>query len=515
VYCVVDARTKDAIENYTPKLKLDIHWVVSLDKYNNWNRAEMEQRGVWGDFQMQKALVIHEALKYEKDTLFLDADILLLDTIDNIDTSKDIGVSPHYISKRDTDTFGYYNGGVVWTNQKGLKDDWIEFTKSSRYFDQASIEDLVNKYDHFEFGEHYNFSWWRVYQSDHPPQSIVSNLSVKDNKIFYKGEALKFVHTHFNENGSDGHLAYIKSFNNLIISALNTIKDYKTLLIIDRMNEGKWEVQLPEQPMSDPWHHVNDSFRELLTLLSNKNPDLDIKLNTQSGHIWLNNNILLYDRPTDDWFNDEIAKCHKMLLGNGDIKTEGSQLQKRDVDVSPWIFWPRRPAILEKTLQEKDILDYDDRKIESVFIGNYENFVQQRFRQTQEDWNNTISEFHCTAGTNHKFTQEEYLEKLRNSKYGLCLRGFGSKCHREVELMAFGTVPVITPEVSIDSYADKPLENVHYIRASTPSEMKEKISQITKDQWKEMSTACYDWYQRNVHSNECWNNMLSSLLYEC
>ncbi|MHA2279218.1 MAG: hypothetical protein ACXAC2_25845, partial [Candidatus Kariarchaeaceae archaeon] len=159
VYCAVDTKTKEYIENSSPEIDLAINWVVSLDEYSGLDRDAMEKKGVWSDFQMQKAVVIDEALKREKDTLFLDADILLLDTIDDIDKTKQLGVSPHYINKVSTDTFGYYNGGVLWTNQKSVKDDWIEFTKTSRYFDQASIEDLAEKYDTFEFGENYNFSW--------------------------------------------------------------------------------------------------------------------------------------------------------------------------------------------------------------------------------------------------------------------------------------------------------------------------------------------------------------------
>ena len=79
--------------------------------------------------------------------------MVILDTIDDIDKSKQLGLSPHYIRKRDTDLYGYYNGGMLWTNQKTLKDDWIKFTKTSRYFDQASIEDLANNYSFFVFGE--------------------------------------------------------------------------------------------------------------------------------------------------------------------------------------------------------------------------------------------------------------------------------------------------------------------------------------------------------------------------
>ena len=105
--------------------------------------------------------------------------------------------------------------------------------------------------------------------------------------------------------------------------------------------------------------------------------------------------------------------------------------------------------------------------------------------------------------------------KLRGAKYGLCLRGYGSKCHREVELMAFGTIPIVTPEVSVTSYMEPLIENTHYIKVTTPEELKEKVSTIiTQDQWTNMSSACYEWYQRNVDSKNCWKNMIENILYK-
>ena len=121
--------------------------------------------------------------------------------------------------------------------------------------------------------------------------------------------------------------------------------------------------------------------------------------------------------------------------------------------------------------------------------------------------------YHCTKGQIHKFTNEEYLMKLRSSKYGLCLRGYGSKCHREVELMAFGTVPIVTPEVTTDSYMDPLIEDVHYIKVSNTDEFKNKIKTIDENKWYKMSKECYEWYQRNVYSKNCWNNMINNILY--
>ena len=104
--------------------------------------------------------------------------------------------------------------------------------------------------------------------------------------------------------------------------------------------------------------------------------------------------------------------------------------------------------------------------------------------------------------------------KLRNSRYGLCLRGYGSKCHREVELMAFGTLPIVTPEVNVDSYMEPLIENKHYIAVKNEEEFVEKLKVITEDDWNLMSNACYEWYQRNVYSKQSFTNMINKILYE-
>ena len=159
-------------------------------------------------------------------------------------------------------------------------------------------------------------------------------------------------------------------------------------------------------------------------------------------------------------------------------------------------------------MKKQGILTYDERTIESIFIGNFENNVQKKYRQDGINWDSVLDVYHCTAGNKYLFSHEEYLMKLRESKYGLCLRGYGSKCHREVELMAFGTVPIITTDVCISSYMDPPKENVHYIFVNSPNELENKINKISQEQWEKMSKNCYDWYQKNVISDNMWQNMI-------
>ena len=508
MFILCDTKTKEIIDNMTPQPKLQIVWFIELDKYDGMNRQIMERKGNWSEFQMSKANIMSHALKNVNDTLFLDSDIIITDTINDIDMSKDLGVSPQFISKSHVDRTGYYNGGMLWTKNKEVPNDWIFFTKKSRYFDQASIEDLAKKYSYFEFGENYNLQCWRLLLSVESPQQISNHITSKD-KLYYKNKPLKFVHTHFLDNR-------FQQFNNLIIKHLSNAKMYKMLAIIYRVIHNKWVLRIPKQPIQGLGRHNNDSYRELPILMKVQNKDVDVKYDDKTIHCWLEPNILTYDRPTLGWCNQEIVTSSLMLLGNGDIQVEGKKLKSKipTLNIKPWIFWPRKPMLLEKVLKTKGVLSYDERTIESIFIGNFENNVQEKFRNTNASWDTVLTEYHCTKGHQHKFSQEEYLMKLRDSRYGLCLRGYGSKCHREVELMAFGTVPIVTPEVTVSSYMEPLIENVHYILAKDPKELKEKVASINQEQWATMSKSCYEWYQRNVHSKNSWKNMIESILYK-
>jgi hypothetical protein len=510
IYIICDTKTKSIINNITPQPKLEIIWFIELDIYDGLNRQSMEQKGIWSDFQMSKANIIKYALNIHNNTLYLDSDIIITDTINNIDYTKQLGVSPQFIKKEYIDKTGYYNGGMLWVNDSNIPNDWITYTKTSRYFDQASIENLIEKYSFFEFEENYNLQCWRLYLSDDTQNKIASYITSKPNdKLYYKNKPLKFIHTHFLDSR-------FKVFNNLLINHFKNAKMYKILTIIYRVINDKWILQIPKQPLSGLGNHTNDSYRELATLIIKNNNDVSIKYEEKSIHCWLEPNILLYDRPTLEWCNQEITNCSLMLLGNGDINIEGKILKNKipNFNIKPWNFWARKPILIENILNNNEILTYNERTINSIFIGNFENTIQEKYRNNTYSWNEVISEYHCTKGKTHKFTHENYLMKLRNSKYGLCLRGYGSKCHREVELMAFGTVPIITPEVSIKSYIEPLQEDIHYIFVNNPDELNNKLKNITQKQWEKMSNMCFNWYQNNVHSKNCWNTTINYILYD-
>lgn len=509
IYILTDTKTKNYIDTITPQPKLDIHWFIELDMYDGMNRQIMERKGIFGQFLKNKMKVINYALEFNNDTLLLDSDIIITDTINDIDNTKDVGISPQFITQEHINNTGFYNAGMLWCKSTEISNFWSSIISNNHSCpEQINMIDL-KKYSYFEFGENYNLQCWRYYLSPEGSNKIANNITFSTNdKLYYKNKPLKFIHTHF----LDKRFAV---FNQLIIKNLVQAKMYKILAIIYRVINNKWILKIPKQPISGLGRHNNDSYRELPILMKLQNKDVDVIYDDKTIHCWLEPNILTYDRPTLEWCNNELNNASLLLLGNGDINVEGKLLQNKipTLNIKPWIFWPRKPMLLEKILKKHSILSYQERQLESIFIGNFENSVQEKYRKTSDNWNDVLSEYHCTKGQTHKFTHEEYLMKLRNSKYGLCLRGYGSKCHREVELMAFGTVPIITPEVSVDSYMEPLIENTHYIKVNNPEEMKKKISIISQNNWEMMSKECYEWYQRNVHSTNCWNNIISNILH--
>lgn len=499
VYIMCDQITKNEISELTPSPNIQIRWFIELDKYSNYNRKQMEKHGIFTEFLLNKAKIMKYALKKEKDTLFLDNDIIIINPIQNIKSGTKLGVSKQYLVKESLEETGYYNAGMLWTCSKSVCDDWIKYTHTSRYFEQAAIENLVNKYSHFDFGEEYNVQCWRYFFNP-DPQPFDSFFSSKPNdNVYYKNKTLCCVHTHFR------NLKFI-NFNNLVIQHLTKAKKYKELMIIYRIIRGAWVLKIPKD------QHKN-SFRELAFMLAKKNADVAVK-STGEHHCWLEPNILLYDRPTLEWCDKFVYNASLFLLANGSIDDEGVQIkEKTQVPVLPWIFWPRNPHIVEYFIQNNRPHTFNERRFDSIFIGNIENYTQETYRKPfLDNWINAVDVFECYYSKKHKYTPLQYLQKIRLSKYGLCLRGYGSKCHREIEYMAVGTVPIITHAVNVDSYLEPLIEGIHYFKINEENDLYAIVNMTPENKWKQMSDACIEWYMRNIHSDNAWKTMITKIL---
>ena len=502
IHILCDDSTKEYIDNLTPKPKLKINWYLQLNDYTHLNRANMEKMGIFSKFLKSKAKVMLYALTKHKDVLFLDSDIIVTNPIEDVNKNVVLGVSPQFLVKQSLDETGYFNAGMLWTKSAQVCEDWIKFTDTSRYFEQAAIENLVQKYSNFKFGEEYNVQCWR-YIFNHEPFPLSMNFKSDSStkQILYKNKPLRCIHTHLR----DGRFS---KFNNLIISHLKNANLYSLLVILFRVYHGNWVIRIPK-------HQFQDSFRELAVVWGENTADLKIE-KTNDNYCWLAPDILLYDRPTLEWCTPEVKKTSLFLLANGNSDGEEGKLiqENLNVNVSPWIFWPRRPKVLEYYLQNNRRLFYHERPVSCIFIGNIENEVQSKFRKPLlNELKDVVQVFECFFGKKHKYSALQYLEKLQFSKYGLCIRGYGVKCHREIELMSLGTVPIVTKEVNTNSYMEPLEEGKHFFRITSAPELKYIIDRTPEEKWRKMSNACMDWYQRNVNSKNAWETLITRILF--
>jgi hypothetical protein len=202
-------------------------------------------------------------------------------------------------------------------------------------------------------------------------------------------------------------------------------------------------------------------------------------------YIWWGgvNEYMLYEVALLDQYDPKVEK-KGVLFAN-----------ERPADYNtPWFFWSRWPKTLEKSLKDNPPKPTTERKIKSVFLGRIETEKQAKQRLAL-DWSSAIEEFDMPVGGRYKYDYPNYLETIKNSKFGLCLPGVGPKCNREVELLATGTIPIITPGVDL-FYYNPLVENEHYIFVTHPNQIEDKINSLTEKQMNDMSKACIDWYQK-------------------
>lgn len=251
--------------------------------------------------------------------------------------------------------------------------------------------------------------------------------------------------------------------------------------------------------------HKGDSFREMIDLWSEKGL-VERKEDPSLTHCWLGapGNILLYDRPTWQWLEEspkEEKEYRMCLVGNPDPSIKEY--------TKPWIFWPREPRLVEElSLVEKK--SYDDRLDTMVFFGRIENDKQGAWRQDISGWKVACAKFSMQEkGEAYTLNSREYLEALQNAKYGLCLRGYGPKCNREIELLAMGTVPVVTSDVDISNYMEPLVDGKHVLVVKNHMDAIDRISKMNSAMWSEMSEAGFQWWKRNCSVEGSWQKTAS------
>ena len=234
--------------------------------------------------------------------------------------------------------------------------------------------------------------------------------------------------------------------------------------------------------------HKGDTSRELIDMWEESGYCEIIRNQVNDVFLWANSpgDTLLYEYDRWDVYPG-LPSCNNALFAG-----------MQHPNGVPWIYWARHPRKLESKINS-GVKDYKDRKINTIFLGKVENHVQKKNRTTH-DWSAVIEEFSMPVRIGDSFTwpftQEQYLEKISISKFGLCLPGYGPKCNREIELMGLGVVPLITENVCT-TYHDPLIEGQHYLKVNSPKDVKKVLETCPEARWQFISYNCRKWYENN------------------
>ena len=237
--------------------------------------------------------------------------------------------------------------------------------------------------------------------------------------------------------------------------------------------------------------HKGDTSRELMDMWQESGYCEIVDGAAEDVFLWANEpgQTLLYEYDRFDVYPGLPSHWQHGLFGGMQNKAENAR---------SWIYWPRHPRSLEAKI-ESGILTYGKRDIESVFLGKVENNIQLANR-TMHDWSTVIELFNMPIMMGDSFrwpyTQQEYLNQISKSRFGLCLPGYGPKCNREIEYFGLGVVPIVTQNVCT-TYHEPLIEGMHYLYAETPEEVTHVIKECSRPKWEFLSHNGRMWYERN------------------
>jgi hypothetical protein len=201
--------------------KGNLYKKVSLDEYDGLSREQMEKtkgkifKTQWEDFMCEKMNLLEWSHITSDRVLFCDSDICFMGPLLNIPDNCELGLSRHEIRTFDEIRFGLYNGGFVFSGNKDIPIRWREATHTSRYFEQAALEDLTKYFKTYFFPIQNNYGWWRLLQGKESVDKLKLKFNVKNNIIYYDNKPLLSIHTHFKSNDIATNF-----FNNFILNLL-------------------------------------------------------------------------------------------------------------------------------------------------------------------------------------------------------------------------------------------------------------------------------------------------------
>ncbi|HZZ73502.1 MAG TPA: hypothetical protein VFE24_14715 [Pirellulales bacterium] len=183
----------------------------------------------------RKADILEIALEGAGNALFADADQLFFGPPWGLDLeTHEVCLSRHMILESDEAKYGKYNAGYLAASSRRFPAWWREKTKTSKFYEQACLDDAGQDFRVQEITMHHNFGWWRLNQCDpkrkwwridlpHKPQrrERLEKFRVEADRILFDEQPLVSIHTHF----LDRQTRCYQSTNRLAVELLGKSTD--------------------------------------------------------------------------------------------------------------------------------------------------------------------------------------------------------------------------------------------------------------------------------------------------
>jgi hypothetical protein len=161
--CPVLLVCDDVTANYLKQFKFPNVIIKAEANPEQLPKAAVTERNSFHkpDIILKKMDAMAWAIKECDNTMFLDADILILKDFD-YEINQPTMLSPHYGKQKSSDKYGGFNAGYVYTEDPELPDRWKWlYLNRSRFYEQECMALLFESFSIGKFSKQHNIGIWR------------------------------------------------------------------------------------------------------------------------------------------------------------------------------------------------------------------------------------------------------------------------------------------------------------------------------------------------------------------
>ena len=200
-YVSCDKDVKDHLHQYDNVKTLVFE---TEDTVSDHNSQDPQSRKQFLHIILNKFVALEKALEENNYCIFLDSDMLFLNTVDSAlieilnNKTIDFLVSPHY--SRDPlneDKHGFYNVGMFGLKDPANLTQWKYLTenceKFNLYYEQKPFELILSNFYTLNLPINYNIGWWRF--NNQRTRDRLNQLNLVDDEIMFG--KLSVINFHF------------------------------------------------------------------------------------------------------------------------------------------------------------------------------------------------------------------------------------------------------------------------------------------------------------------------------